>query len=116
MPSESDHPPSTISTRGCDSNGDASSVAALTRALIADDLPRPKRPSRVPRFPIGKATNEFRKRCFPAATVQDWNDWRWQTRNRIRTLEALERILQLSDDERSAIERHTGSLPVGITP
>jgi lysine 2,3-aminomutase len=70
----------------------------------------------VPRFPVGRRTNEFRKRCFPKATLQDWNDWRWQTRNRVRTLAALEQILVLSEDERSAIERHSGTLPIGITP
>jgi len=37
-------------------------------------------------------------------------------RRRIRDLRELARIIQLSDDERSAIEKHTGPLPVGITP
>ncbi|MBI1776198.1 MAG: KamA family radical SAM protein [Proteobacteria bacterium] len=119
MPSESDHPPSTISTRGCDSQGDASAVAAFTRELLtrgARRTPEKRRPHYIPKFPVGEHSNAFRKRFFSEATLSDWNDWRWQTRNRIRTLAALERILQLSADERSAIERHTGSLPVGITP
>ncbi len=35
---------------------------------------------------------------------------------RIRSLEDLARIFRLSEDERSAVERHEGALPVGITP
>ena len=34
----------------------------------------------------------------------------------MRALADLERLFVLSDDERAAVRRHTGSLPVGITP
>jgi lysine 2,3-aminomutase len=70
----------------------------------------------VPRLRIGRRAREFRKRFFPSASDSEWNDWRWQVKNRIRDLAGLERVLKLSDDERSAIRRHTGSLPVGINP
>ena len=59
---------------------------------------------------------QFRERCFPEATRQEWNDWKWQLRNRIKDLTQLDRIIRLTEDERTAIERHEGSLPVGITP
>jgi lysine 2,3-aminomutase len=72
--------------------------------------------SKTHRFPINPDTQQFRKRFYPDVTVSDWNDWKWQVRNRIRTLPELARIIQLSEDERTAIEKHTGSLPVGITP
>jgi len=68
------------------------------------------------RFPTSERSKEFRKRFYPNASVSDWNDWKWQVRNRIRDLKELTRLIQLSDDERTAIERHTGALPVGITP
>jgi lysine 2,3-aminomutase len=67
-------------------------------------------------FVVGPAGQAFLKRYFPAATLADWNDWRWQNRNRIRTLEQLERMIRVTDDERQAILRHTGPLPVGLTP
>ena len=51
-----------------------------------------------------------------AGSPSDWNDWRWQVRNRIRTLDQLERILRLADDERMAILQGRSSLPLGITP
>jgi lysine 2,3-aminomutase len=58
----------------------------------------------------------MRARFWPDATAAEWCDWRWQLRHRVRTLGELERIVRLSGDERTAIERHRGSLPVSITP
>jgi lysine 2,3-aminomutase len=121
MSNDADRPPSTTTMRGCESN--AAAVQALTRRLIsspgritAPGTVAPKKRPSTPRFPIGEGANAFRKRFFPQATLAEWNDWHWQARNRIRTLDGLARILVLSEDERSAIEKHTGSLPVGITP
>lgn len=61
-------------------------------------------------------TRLFRRRMFPEASPAEWNDWRWQLKNRIRDLETLARVIRLSESERAAIERHSGPLPVGITP
>jgi lysine 2,3-aminomutase len=69
-----------------------------------------------PKFPISKDAEAFRSRFFPHATAAEWCDWRWQLRNRVRTLEALEAIVRLTDDERTAIARHSGSLPFAVTP
>jgi lysine 2,3-aminomutase len=66
--------------------------------------------NRVPQLKINPTANTFRKRFFPEATARDWNDWRWQNRNRIRKTDNLARIIQLSDEEREAISRHRGSL------
>jgi lysine 2,3-aminomutase len=67
-------------------------------------------------FPIGPAAREFRKRHFPEAGTDDWNDWRWQMRSRIRSLAQVERVFRLSDEEREALSQHKTGLPVGITP
>jgi len=72
--------------------------------------------ARLERFPVGPLARAFRKRHFPEVEPAEWNDWRWQARRRIRTLAELERIFVLSDDERDAVTRHQGSLPLGITP
>jgi lysine 2,3-aminomutase len=69
-----------------------------------------------PRFPVGPDTRAFYRSFYPDTSSSDWNDWRWQLRSRIRTLDELERIFVLSEDERSAVSHHTGALPVGITP
>jgi len=70
-----------------------------------------------PRCPRGNPqTRAFRKAFFARATDQDWNDWRWQSRNRIRTLAQLERMLVLTDEERNALIEGGSMLPLGITP
>jgi len=68
------------------------------------------------RFVISPESNEFRRRYFPGIKAAEWNDWRWQNRQRIRSLDQLERIIRVSDDERAAIARHRGPLPIGVTP
>ena len=60
--------------------------------------------------------HDFRRTFFPGTSAREWNDWRWQLRHSIRGIEALERILHLSADERSALERSRNSLPNRITP
>jgi lysine 2,3-aminomutase len=68
------------------------------------------------RFVISSPSNEFRKRHFPGVKAAEWNDWRWQNRNRIRSIEQLERVIQVAPEERAAITRHEGPLPIGVTP
>lgn len=58
----------------------------------------------------------FRRAFFPGVSDKEWNDWRWQSRHRIRTLDKLEQMLVLSDDERQALVQGGSMLPVGITP
>ena len=67
-------------------------------------------------FPIGTRARAFRRRFFPEVGSEGWSDWRWQLRRRIKSLAELERVFRLSEDERDAVARHQGSLPVGITP
>ncbi len=71
---------------------------------------------RTPRFPTGSESRAFQRRYYPQASSAEWNDWRWQLRERARKLADLERVFDLSDDEREAVRRHQGALPVGITP
>ena len=65
---------------------------------------------------ISERSREFRERHYPDVSCQQWNDWRWQLRSRLRTVDQLRRVLQLSEDESKTIERIGGRLPVGITP
>jgi lysine 2,3-aminomutase len=67
-------------------------------------------------LPINPRSQRFLKRHFPETTPAEWNSWRWQLRNRIRTLAGLESILRLSADERQAIAGRGGNLPLAITP
>ena len=61
-------------------------------------------------------SRQFQQRFYADAGVAMWNDWQWQMRNRIRDLQTIERILRLSTEERRAIEGHSGSLPLSVTP
>jgi len=61
-------------------------------------------------------TRDFRKRLFPQVSDKDWNDWRWQSRNRFRSLAQIEKALVLSDLELQALKLGESMLPVGITP
>jgi len=100
--------------------------AVLTGGLSAltplEDVPSPSAsalrasPRRIVLPVTTPRSRAFRREFFPEATLADWNDWRWQLRNRIRSLEGLERIVRLTDDERAAILAHTGALPLSITP
>ncbi len=67
--------------------------------------------------PSGERIRRFRERFFPYTTDKEWNDWRWQLRNRIRSAHALERVIVLSDDERRATALPSGeALPFAVTP
>jgi lysine 2,3-aminomutase len=50
------------------------------------------------------------------ASVPDaeWNDWRWQQRNRVSTLEQLERLVELDASEREGVGAR--GFPFAITP
>lgn len=76
-------------------------------------LPLPARGT--PSFKTSRTARSFRRMFFPKATNEEWNDWRWQFRNRIRDVKALARIVRLSDDEKEALTGRSG-LPLGITP
>ncbi|HIJ78311.1 MAG: KamA family radical SAM protein [Desulfobulbaceae bacterium] len=68
------------------------------------------------RFPALSRAKSFRNRHFPSSTIDEWNDWRWQLRNRITTVDQLEKIITLTDSERQALQRHDSTLPFAITP
>jgi lysine 2,3-aminomutase len=58
----------------------------------------------------------FRRRIFPSVSPAEWNDWRWQLRNRISSTEEIGRIIDLSPQEKEALSGKSGKLPVAVTP
>lgn len=64
------------------------------------------------RFKESQKSRTFRRRFYPHITSSEWNDWTWQFRNRIRDIESLAQILWLAENERQAMDHHSGSLPV----
>ena len=69
-----------------------------------------------PRFVINPTALEFQKRVFSNTTKAEWNDWQWQIRHRIRTLNNLSTIVELSQDESDALMSKQGHLPLNLTP
>jgi lysine 2,3-aminomutase len=95
---------------------DAQKRKELLSPTVSKSRNKPTLSTRNSHMTQNEKTVEFRRRVFPNTTDEQWNDWRWQLRNRIVNLTELERLLHLSDDERHAIERHQGPLPISITP
>jgi lysine 2,3-aminomutase len=91
-------------------------IRATIPSFTSFSRPLKKPASVAPKFPTSTRSEDFRARFFPLATPAEWCDWRWQLRNRVRSLEGLEQVVHLTNDERTAIRRHTGSLPFAITP
>lgn len=58
----------------------------------------------------------FRQKFFPTVTADKWNDWRWQLKNRITSMNDLKRLIHLSKDETEAIFSSGGNIPLSITP
>ena len=53
---------------------------------------------------------------WPAATTEEWNDWRWQLRHRITTPEQAAEYLRLTPDEREGLLLTRNKLAFAITP
>ena len=57
-----------------------------------------------------------RKELFPDVSESEWNDWKWQVRNRIETLEDLKKYINLTEKEEEGVKAATSVLRMGITP
>ena len=53
---------------------------------------------------------------WPGATWTEWNDWRWQLRHRVSSLEQAEQYLRLTPDEREGLLLTRNKLAFAITP
>jgi len=57
-----------------------------------------------------------RYQFFPEVTDEQWNDWKWQVKNRIETLDQLKRYLPLNADEEEGVKQSLTTLRMAITP
>ena len=57
-----------------------------------------------------------RYELFPNVSDSDWNDWRWQEKNRIETVDQLKQYLPLMPEEEEGVKRCVESLRMAITP
>ncbi len=84
----------------------------MTKAtIVAQDIAVGSRPN------IPLTENEQRiLSLFPGATHADWEDWRWQIRNRIRTLDMAQKAFKLTDNEIKGIQGAGDKLTMSIPP
>ena len=57
-----------------------------------------------------------RKELFPNVTDEQWNDWKWQVKNRIETLEQLNQYIKLTAEEQEGVRKSLETLRMAITP
>ena len=65
---------------------------------------------------VEAAFTSFAPGVWPEATPAEWNDWKWQLRNRITTLEGLEEHLVLTPEERAGVILSGNKLALAVTP
>lgn len=57
-----------------------------------------------------------RKELFPQVTDEQWNDWHWQVKNRIETLDQLKQYISLTEEEQEGVRVALKTLRMAITP
>jgi lysine 2,3-aminomutase len=67
-----------------------------------------------------KVTNDTyllrKKKYFPDVLDSDWQDWRWQVRNRIKNVDDLDKYIKLTEEERNDISSVLSKFRMAITP
>ena len=53
---------------------------------------------------------------FPNVADEQWNDWKWQIKNRVETLEDLKKCIELTAKEEEGIRQSLKTLRMAITP
>jgi lysine 2,3-aminomutase len=57
-----------------------------------------------------------RAELFPNVTDEQWNDWKWQVKNRVETLEELNKYIKLTEEEQEGVRKSLKTLRMAITP
>ena len=57
-----------------------------------------------------------RPACFEHVAEEQWNDWRWQLKNRLSRPEDLEGLVELDAETREEIRAASEQFLMGITP
>ncbi len=53
---------------------------------------------------------------FKDVTDEQWNDWKWQVKNRIETVEDLKKYIPLTEEEEEGVRKCVQTLRMAITP
>ena len=63
-----------------------------------------------------EVTSSFYPHPWSRVAPSEWNDWKWQLKNRIQTLEELSSLLKLSPEEEEGCRYSSSRLLFAITP
>ncbi|MCB1041868.1 MAG: KamA family radical SAM protein [Acidobacteria bacterium] len=95
----------------------SSTSQTYTKPIPFNRHVRKARPSKIKdSFVVSDNSLRFLATHYPDASVSDWTDWKWQVRNRVRRVDQLARIINLTEDERASVEKRSSNLPIAITP
>ena len=78
---------------------------------VSESVSSPSAPARPPHHPPSG-----RARYFPEASDAQWNDWRWQFKHRITTLDELARLVPIPAAENAVRREVLRDFRMGITP
>ena len=53
---------------------------------------------------------------FANVPEEQWNDWKWQAKNRVETLEELKKYIDLSEDEETGVRECLKTFRMAVTP
>ncbi len=94
------------------------SLSAMADLMVAET-----KADSLPQCSLGNSSDNFRtfqaagKGAWNFVSDSDWNDWRWQLKNRITTLAQVEaKIPKLTQEERGGIQLANRKLAMAVTP
>lgn len=83
---------------------------------VSTEKYKPKRPYRIPKNPDNLVTTVTTRADYWSEVPDEvWLNWRWQMANRLNSVEELEKVINLTDSERTALSAN-GLFRVDITP
>jgi lysine 2,3-aminomutase len=68
------------------------------------------------RSSLSQRSADFLRKNFPEASEKDWNNWHWQLKNSVSTIQQLSQFIRLSDNEVRPAQEINDTLPIRITP
>ena len=67
-------------------------------------------------FPISIKSNRFRTRTFPETKSSEWNSWKWQLQNQLKTSGQLKQVFSQMQEIDLVCPDKAQTMPVSVTP
>jgi len=87
----------------------------LDNISILDEVLQP--PQTIILDQLKKSAVDYKQTKFwENVALEDWEDWHWQIKSRIRNKEILSQVINLTNEEEEGIKRSRGRLAMAVTP